>query len=64
MSEPALIECPYCHTLTLLKDRSLKATCKVCGQDMKIVYQGEEGYEEAARDYAVLSRINKVKVER
>ena len=64
MSEPALVECPYCHALMLLTGKLLKATCKVCGQDMKMVYEGEEGYEEAARDYAVLSKIRKVKVER
>ena len=59
MSEPLyIVDCPYCGAmLPRFKDGST-ATCKACGGEIRLLHDGEAGYDEWR---AKLSAENKVK---
>lgn len=58
MAEPNhVVECPYCHAISLTRDSDRTILCHACNQVMMLVRPGEEGYGEAERDYAMLTRI-------
>jgi ribosomal protein S27E len=59
MSEPSyVVDCPYCSAIVILFKDKDSAECKACGGVMRILHEGEAGYDEWK---AKLNAKNKVK---